>query len=702
MTRHALLRRTAWALALGAVLVLSVWVRTLPYGTWKQRPKAFFFHSAPLPTTFDAPYYMRLARDLGESVYNHHDPFRKAPSGVPRPWPPPLLSVLGWLIHTSSSLPYQWIAAVLPVACGTITCIVLYILAAYWVGIGRWGATTAAALMAVSPYFYIRSSMGRFDTDCLNVAWCLLMIGFSVRYVDEAPPNRYAHLAALGISTGLFIWWWDQSPYTPLFVLALNLGYALPAVWVRDRSKEVKIVLCLLLFLLGVLFFWMGPERLFRIARQAFSQLSYVTKKTTDPWFPNIGLSISEQAGTNLKTLARLTTGNTATFFLALGACLAWMLQKTRWIAAFCPLVFFSILGIFFAQRFLIFFVPLLALGLGWLVSSAPERFFSQNPKLRKAAIVSAASAACITLATAYVTCTKIRILPSERPQTVAAMAWAEKNTPPRSIVWAWWDHGYHIQYWARRPTISDGGIHGGERTVANALPYAMENIETAADWIRFYALRGAPGIRAFMAKNDLSPPKAYGLILQLLAEGPEKCGGMAQEKHLDLPDSYKNWKEFLFPISSTSTYLLVDELLARTAYWWYWFGTWNAATHTGRHSYYQLIPRITFRTGARGFQYGNPVDLRRGRLFLREGTVLLKRIRVLKNGTLITHSYPVRTGWFLDIREKVGIGALSNDPKLLDTLFHRLYFLHQTDLPRFRLVYEKPFAVQLWNVLPR
>ena len=54
---------------------------------------------------------------------------------------------------------------------------------------------------------------------------------------------------------------------------------------------------------------------------------------------------------------------------------------------------------------------------------------------------------------------------PKERPITVSGLDLAGRKTPGDAVIWAWWDHGYTIPYYARRASVNDGSAHWGERT---------------------------------------------------------------------------------------------------------------------------------------------------------------------------------------------------------------------------------------------
>ena len=62
-----------------AVFTVSVGVRYQQFETWKKTPGAYFVGERPMMTTLDAPYWLRLARELNEGVYGQKDGLRGYP-----------------------------------------------------------------------------------------------------------------------------------------------------------------------------------------------------------------------------------------------------------------------------------------------------------------------------------------------------------------------------------------------------------------------------------------------------------------------------------------------------------------------------------------------------------------------------------------------------------------------------------------------
>ena len=95
---------------------------------WKKAESRTFFEGQPLHTTFDAYFYLSLAKDLIDDTYYPTDEKRGVPDCPPRPSPPPLISVMAAQITKLSSWSLSWVGAVLPAVLGALLALPLYLL----------------------------------------------------------------------------------------------------------------------------------------------------------------------------------------------------------------------------------------------------------------------------------------------------------------------------------------------------------------------------------------------------------------------------------------------------------------------------------------------------------------------------------------------------------------------------------------------
>uniref|UniRef100_A0A832A3C1 Oligosaccharyl transferase n=1 Tax=Desulfacinum infernum TaxID=35837 RepID=A0A832A3C1_9BACT len=726
------------AVGLAAAIVSGLWVRLAPYSAWTRHRDRCFVQGEPLPTTFDAPYYMRLARDVVEGTYEARDPLRGVPDSPARPRPVPLLSLLTAGLHKLSGVSIPWLSLALPAALGALSALCLYVPARALMG--PLGAVIACAALALSPFFVHRTNLGRLDTDSLNVGLPVLVVGCLMGFAN-APRRAGLWLGSAVAAVGLHAWWWDQSPQTPFLLATVPLATALVKRRRMGDRKSLWVVSALVFCAAAAVLALKGPAPFVDAWHRARGQLTYMLVKQAPGDFPNIGLSISEQVRPSLEEFGRTVAGHAAVLVVAVVG-LGWLfIAQPSAFFFFAPLVVLGFAGSFFAQRLAVFAAPLVGLGLGWVADRMHRRLETPGPSFwerfrregarrprlprhggdRSASSATApppaggsarrwfSAAAAFMVGTlfllpAFFRTAKAVRWPSENAPVVAGMIEAARRTPENAVLWAWWDHGYHLQYWARRGTIADGEIHGGELVVSLAVPLAATDENFAANFMIFFASRGLSGIREFSQANGLSAAHTMKALKAMLSAGPDGCEEKARQLGLTRVPGEKSWSAFFYPDPPRPVYLFLDQLLLNTAYWWYWFGTWDPEIRDGIHPAYRPVyPVVLWDDPTRRVPGAAGVHLQRGELHLGDRLVPLTSLGVVgPDGTRTVWRYRDGLGPHLDVHQAASLGVLMDGAPIGHSVFHRLFFLNDTSAQgRFRRIAQKPFVYQLWEVLP-
>jgi len=686
-------RRRLQILALVLVVALGLWVRLEDLVSWKKEPGRAFYQGEPLLTALDGLFYLTLARDLVEGTYHPLDEKRAVPDYPPRPQPPPLISVLTAGVTRLLPLSINWVAVLLPAVLGVLIVLPLYGLGKFFGG--PLAGTVAALIGLLPPYYVYRSGLGWLDTDCLNVTLAVGAACFFLQFGLTTGRRRYVHFAMGMLTYGLFLWWWDQTPHVVTAICLIPLAVAL-VFYYRPAPRERWIFLGGLGLGLLLLLLWEGMGPIWRFLGMLQAQFSYISKEVTGP-FPNIGVSISEQVRPSFESMVTITSGNFLTFVTAL--CGLILLVGRHWKESlFLGALFgLSVFAFLFARRFAIFCVPLVALGTGLLVSElwALRRRF----KLLTYAVPCFVAILIWPMLELNHTQT---YWPKEPPPIVTILAHAEQKTPPEAVIWSWWDHGYTIPYWARRASVNDGSVHSGERTVYNAIPLATDNERLAANFMQFYVVRGMSGMHQFFAATGEDQAKGLAFIQRILADGPEAARAILEETPLPpMADrtTTEAWLEFFFPAEPRPVYLLLDDLLARTAYWWFWFGTWNMDEQDGTHTDYKVVPNIYEENGVLKVKGGGiEIDSRSGR-FLRGNQVIpLEEITIWDGLKLQRKRFDQGSNIVLEVSLPHRLGMLTIR-EMAASVFNRL-FLRQAGSPQYfhPVIIHAPWH-QLWEV---
>jgi len=667
-------------------------VRMQDLGQWRQQETMAFFDGQPLHTTFDAWFYLSLAQDLVDGTYAPVNEKRGIPDSPPRPLPPPLISVIAAAIAKITPFSVSWIGAVLPAILGPLLAVPLYLLGRYYGGPVM--GFSAVLLALLYPNYIYRSNIGRFDTDCMNVFWALSACYVFLHFGINSTRKRYLYFCAGMVIYALFLWWWDQAPAAVTAVTFLPFIIAL-AFFYRPGKKEAAVFIGLLC--VGMIGFLAvkGVDAPVKMSHALWAKMQYMAKKSGGE-FPNIGISISEQNIPSFQQILSYTTINAFAFFLALaGLCLLfWKHFKHALFLA--SLIFLSFLSFRFANRFLIFLIPVIALGTGYM--------FSFLWQLRKQfSPVYALLPVLLLLLTwpLYASNMQYTQWPKETGHTAEGMDAARKKTPPDAVIWSWWDHGHALTYLARRATITDGALHGGELTVYAALPLATDSFRLSANFMHFFAVRGIKGIRQFYRAVDNDRSRGLGLIQQILGAGPQQGLHIIQKENIKPVGEWstpETWLGFFFPKNKRPVYLFLDHLFTRIAYWWYWFGTWDIEKKEGKRAIYRPFYQIEEKNGRLVGTNGLDLDIQKGIVHLGSQAIPLSRMAVRKSKSFDTQRFEHESTYRFELLERARFGILMDDAAA-ESVFNKLYLRHIFPEKYFRMVSSRRPVYQLWEV---
>ena len=670
--------------AMALVILVALWLRGDDLIAWHAQPHRAFYNDQPLLINFDGYYYLSLARDLCEGTYTRIDKLRGVPESPQRPVVPPMISLMVAGLAMLAPVSMAWIAVLMPPLLGLLLSLPLALFGRLYGG--RFMSLVAVAMGLFPSYYVYRSHLGWFDTDCLNVTFLLLVCYFFIRFGLEGQRRRYGYLAAAFATYGLFLLWWDQAPAV-VTLISLSPLVVVLLLHYRPKGSERWIAIGIGLVFLGGVFIWQGTDGVKILYHKGLGQLSYISKQQPDD-FPNVGVSIKEQEKTQLTDLAAQTTGHLFSFSLGLAglAMLVWRL-KSRAAALIVP---FGIgcLSFLFARRFLIFLNPFLAIGLGFMAQWLWGLRQKWWPYRYAVPLLVA-----VTLFVPFKQSLHLTFWPKEIPPMVEGMDLLSQNSSKEALVWAWWDHGYPLLYWAQRATVNDGSLHGGLRTVSNAIPLATHSSRLSVNFIRFYVVHGTTGMEKLFDATQ-SVAKGMSLLEEVLMAGPDQASRLIAAAGLAPVD---RWRSFFFPDADRECYLFLDLRLARTTYWWHWFGTWDAQQQTGTHAIFKLFPNSQ-RQGRVVAAQGLSADLEKGLVRLKTKYYPLKRACLKEGQAWKTVEYSHQRGMLFSYDPQARVAAVMDDA-FAGTVFSQLYVFKQPDSTRFRLHAENYPFYQIWKI---
>jgi len=398
----------------GVLLVcflVSAGVRFKQFESWKKTPAAFFVGERPMMTTLDAPYWLRWAREYNEGTYGQKEGLRGYPDStetfqgksvkklsLPLKYTDlkpstnnsqsssgtkairyndvPLISFL--IAHLAPFFNYNYYLTgtlIIPV----LASLFILPLGVYFFRIGVPVSGLLGGLVGTfAGGYYMRSSIGRIDTDMLNLFFPLLA-ALLILLASRAKTERSVLLYAMGagLSLFLFYWWYDKAGFTVAFFVVLVFSLFIQRIHFRT------ILLSSLLFVLCTypVTFMGGTEAIkkflghYFMLEEAISSV-VIENVNTPATFPNTMTTISEVDQVSMDEVLRRVLSNKMFDWVGLLAFLGLVFLRWRDLLPLAPIIVLGFFSFYSSNRFIMYFAPFIGIGLGWLLSLAIEGVF--------------------------------------------------------------------------------------------------------------------------------------------------------------------------------------------------------------------------------------------------------------------------------------------------------------------------------------
>ena len=556
-----------------ACFAVSVGVRYQQFETWKLTPQNYFVGERPMMTTLDAPHWLRLAREYNEVKFGGEAFQRKkrdkaelsnntesipaefldhspSPSGTSESnyRDVPLLSFL--IAHLSPLFSHNYYLT------GTLLIPVLASLFILPLGIYffRIGVPVSGMLGGLIGTFasgyYMRSSIGRIDTDMLNLFFPV-MAGLLILSAGKAKTERSVLLYALGAGLNLFLfeWWYNRAGFTLAYFTVLVFSLFV------QRVRFQTILLSSLLFVLcaQTTTFISGTETIQVFIKGYFtiedSREVNIDNGATPATFPNTMTTISEVDNVPMSEVLRRVLSNTTLDWIGFLGFFGLVVFKWRVLLPLLPILALGLLSFQSSNRFIMYLAPFIGIGLGWILSVGIEGMFyfltrnhvegkGKNKPTAKGAkknvkishngstdfnegtgtlgqkILEADWFGWVRQATLYLGMgvffwlisgqTAISFVPGPSIHTrlYATFLEVKKRVPENAALLTWWDYGYAITDATGLTTFHDGGAQHNPMTYFIARGLISDEPDELYDITQYLATEGNQGI----AENNTSP----------------------------------------------------------------------------------------------------------------------------------------------------------------------------------------------------
>jgi len=411
----------------GAVLLacfaVSAGVRYQQFDTWKLTPQNYFVGERPMMTTLDAPYWLRLAREYKEGVYNQKGGLRGYPEGTdnyremsvpekyrdppfditsnrqrgtaptlssPSPETPvirysdvPLLSFL--IAHLAPFFNNNYYLA------GTLLIPLLASLFILPLGIFFFciclpvSGLLGGLIGTFAGGYYMRSSIGRIDTDMLNLFFPVLA-GLFILLAGKVKTERNVLLYSIGAGLSLFLfqWWYGKAGFTLAYFMVLVFSLFVQKI----RFRTILVGAFLFLLCTQPATFMSGTGAVQGFLKGYFTiedaREVAIDDRSNTASFPNTMTTISEVDHVPMSEVLRRVLSNTTLDWIGFLGFFGVTIFKWRVLLPLVPMLALGLFSFQSSNRFIMFLAPFIGIGLGWLLQLVVDGAFYVLTQRRK------------------------------------------------------------------------------------------------------------------------------------------------------------------------------------------------------------------------------------------------------------------------------------------------------------------------------
>ena len=456
---------------------------------WAKDMPEFYFNGEFMLTTNDAYYYAEGARDMLAGFHQQNDS---------SPFNHPISTIVFYICKI---LPFKIESVMFYMSALLAPLIALPVILISNEFKALKAGAVAAFMSVILPGYLVRTSLGYFDSDMLNVTFALFIIYLLIRLLNA---NEQKFIVLPGVFVSLYLWWYKSSYALILSIIFIFFIYTL--AFMRSRIENYQAIFFMFISIVSFNIFSKDPLIANKIlilnlaVIASFYAIFCKYKKLLSPrnlsiflaimlaifiYFGGFDLIISKIGSYVLKSSSEVASkfhfiseytlidevksasplyfvyfmaGNILILLAAVIGYLA-LCFKFRPFLLSLPLLGLGALSLFGGVRFAMYITPLVALGFGYFLHFFLNLFDLRNSLKNLSFFIFAAAALDPNLEIAY----------SYRPHTLIthdeamALDQLKKAAKRDDYVLSWWDYGYAVRYFADVKTLNDPGRQGGE-----------------------------------------------------------------------------------------------------------------------------------------------------------------------------------------------------------------------------------------------
>ena len=513
-------RRELGVEGLISILVLTLCIGLLAYkarddqwNVWKANPDITFYNGSPLLSTADGPYFVGLAKYLSEnkslSLFNEKRYFPELDKELGdqkkiKNFVEPgffEISLLPRIISYFSKFYNNDLLLTSNLLIPLSAFITAILISFFFLVLGFGYEGVVAGLGAsLSQSIYVRTSIGRVDTDLLNIGFFYSIVALlTASILSNKIRDKFLLIILAGFSNFCFVWWYQRPGFFIPFLITLVL-----LQYIYKTGFKVSIIQIFLFSLFsGPLFVFGSLENIINFGSLYLSFFSSDAPKIS-LIFPDTFNTITELQNLEFSEYSNLIFGESKELlmlFSILGLVI-FLFFNLKIAVAILPAFIFLLMSIFVGKRFAIYAIPLYWFGVSYLFFSVViltirifklSYYINLNERLLKNIMTSFSALLLmffiVTTSISYCENDKFfNCKPKYTPMpsfsnniTEAFTLFKNEKFDSSSVIVTWWDFGYWLNYFSGLSSVHDGGSQRSPKT------YLVAKSLTSTDQLKSY-----------------------------------------------------------------------------------------------------------------------------------------------------------------------------------------------------------------------
>ncbi len=575
--------------------------------------KGFYQDDNGLPYMYelDSYYNYRLTQNFinhgffGDILINgkNWDLHSSYPPGQSVEYPPLLIYLAAWFyyfLNLFGNVPLLVSCFWLPAIIGPLSGIVAYLLVRKFTN--EYGAFAAGILVVTTPFYFIRTLPGWFDTDMFVLLFSLLIMLFISEGVYTTSIKKRT-IFSLFAAFSAFIYFKSWAGWSYVFYIVL-ISFFVYFILAKFFKLEIKKVFDVFFIFTGLIILLIIIPDISNVSTFIFP-FNFLTFSTTNSW-PNILSSVSELSPISV---VQLISGLSYVFFAGILGLL-WIFRifinenmKEKYLNRmnlfFFILIFiWTLFGIFAltkGARFIMILIPPFIVSSGILVGICIDYLDPLKNKwdvLNNKNIIKLISIIIVIIVTLPGIINDHNTLPGftsdVNDDLWNASKWIQNNTSIDTVIISEWSYGHFFTAASGHPVSVDGGSQNTPRTYWINRAFSAENENLSSGIFKMISTTGDLG-PITLDNYTKNTTKTAAILENILVVDRDNALNLMIHEYGINPEEAVHILNYTHPLNPRPYVVVTNAEMLNKGYWIYYFGLWDFSKNKANNPTYSL-----------------------------------------------------------------------------------------------------------------